>query len=771
MFNSTLTGNARVWFGDLPKDSIDSYDDLKESFLENYLQQKNASKIQLKFIISSREMRNPWKNLCEARSQTDAKLQEWKLWKATKVRAKAGQIHPPDKNTKRNTGLDKGKFKPPPSMITPIEKTLANSTSFIGNKPMEKTRQRQQKGGNVKKGKIASNTNGEEDGTKGPMIIKAEMRGHFVHRMFRLEVRSQMVPATTPLIEFCEEIIWPRGQISLLVKIGDEEQSMSAWMNFMVVRGRAKGVVRSTKTHLDIFAWKLADMTGFPHHIAEHMLNIHEGCLPVRQKKTGQTPERNKAIYEEVEKLVDASIMKDVHYHSRLSNPVMVKKHDGSWRTCVDFKDLDKACPKNGYPLLEMDWKVESLCGYPFKYFLDAYKGYNQIKMAKEDEEKTTFITSQGILCYSKMRFGLKNARATYQRLLDKAFQKQIGRNLEVYVGDLVIKSCTEQEEPGMIKYLEKAKALTSTFKEFSIKQVPRGENKKADALSKIASTSFAHLSKQVLVEELKEKSIDEKEVLAVVEKEGRTPLQANYVLREIHEGSCSMLAGPRSVVAKALRLGRLFPEGHGKVKFLIVAIDYFTKWIEAKLATTITGAQIKKFVSDSIVCRFGLPGEIISDNEKQFRDKPFKDWCEKLCEGIKARLDERSKNLMKDISHVLWAHRTMIKSSNRETPFSLTYWTKAVIPVEIGMPTLRTSKADMIKNDEALEINLDLLEEKREQAAIQEAKSKSMMEKYYNVRNTSFKPGDLVYRSNEESNAEEGGKLRPKWKGPYEVT
>nr|GEW85570.1 reverse transcriptase domain-containing protein [Tanacetum cinerariifolium] len=124
-------------------------------------------------------------------------------------------------------------------------------------------------------------------------------------------------------------------------------------------------------------------------------------------------------------------------------------------------------------------------------------------------------------------------------------------------------------------------------------------------------------------------------------------------------------------------------------------------------------GAQIKKFVWDNIVCRFGLPGEIVSDNEKQFRDNPFKDWCKKLCirqrfasikhpqtnglmervnkslgEGIKAWLDERSKHWMEEISHVLWAHRTMIKSSNRETPFSLTYGTKAAIPVEIGMPT-----------------------------------------------------------------------------------
>ncbi|GKE82795.1 reverse transcriptase domain-containing protein [Tanacetum coccineum] len=168
----------------------------------------------------------------------------------------------------------------------------------------------------------------------------------------------------------------------------------------------------------------------------------------------------------------------------------------------------------------------------------------------------------------------------------------------------------------------------------------------------------------------------------------------------------------------------------------------------------------------------FGLPREIISDNGKQFKDNPFKDWCEKLCihqrfnsvkhpqanglveranrslgEGIKARLDERSKDWIEEIPHVLWAHRIMIKSSNRDTPFSLTYGTKAVIPAEIGMPTLRIAEIDMVQNDEALEINLDLLEERMEQAAIREARSKAKMEKYYKskVRNTSFKPGDLV--------------------------
>ncbi|GKB80656.1 reverse transcriptase domain-containing protein [Tanacetum coccineum] len=339
---------------------------------------------------------------------------------------------------------------------------------------------------------------------------------------------------------------------------------------------------------------------------------------------------------------------------------------------------------------------------------------------------------------------------------------------------------------------------------------------KKADALSKIASTSFAHLSKQVLVEELNEKSISTVEVLAVVEEEGDTWMTP--IFKYLMDGTLSVeVKKARAVKRKSSPQQKLspitspwpfykwgidivgpFPEGPRKVKFLIVAIDYFTKWIEAKLVATITGNQIKKFVWDNIVCRFGLPGEIISDNGKQFQDNPFKDWCKKLCirqhfasvkhpqtnglveranrslgEGIKARLDERSKNWMEELPHVLWAHRIMIKSSNGGTPFSLTYGTEAVIPAEIGMPTLRTTEVDLVQNNEALEINLDLLEERREQAAIREAKSKAKMESYYNskVHSISFKPGDLVYNNNDVSRGKDTWKLGPKWEGPYEVT
>nr|GEY95290.1 reverse transcriptase domain-containing protein [Tanacetum cinerariifolium] len=754
----------------------------------------------------------------------------------------------------------------------------------------------------------------------------------------RPEIKSQMVPATTSLTGFSVETIWLLGQLRLLTEnkrnssgaihssrkmlkfpveggivtirstiliptectsvntssvVSKEERTRPD--NFKVAlhpdfpdqevairgtlsdKGRTK-LCSILKKNLDIFAWQPSDKTGVPRSVAEHRLNIREGYSPVRQKKRGQAPERAKAIQAE--------------------------------------------------PLLEIDWKVESLYGYTCKYFLDAYKGYHQIQLAEPDEEKIAFHTGQGVYCYTKMPFGPKNAGTTYQRLMDKAFDTQIYRNIEVYVHDLVVKSYTEaemlrdiketfrtlgkinmklnpkkyafglaegmflgyvvtpdgikpseqslqlfktlkkcikksdfhwtaeaeqdfkqlkqhllklpllvapklkeeliiylsatygaisavlmtergatqtpiyfisrvlqglklnytpieklvlslvfaakrlrwyfqahpitvitdqpikqimsrsivagrlqkwsimlgehiitymprtsvkgqiladfliempdedpqaapvvdtQQEPwtlftdgsscvdgsgvsvdsklvanqvlrtyvskedNMVKYLDKVKSSIEGFTNFSISQVPRSKNKKADALSKIASTSFTHLSKQVLVEVLKDKSIKEKE------EGGKKAPHQNPTVR-VNGGNSLQAVIPHAVV---------------------------------KMCWTAPGE-----------------GEIVSDNDKQFSDNPFKDWCDKLNitqrfasvkhpqsnrlierenrslgEGIKARLGKGNKNWVEELPHVLWAHRTMIKSSHGDTPFSLTYGTEAVIPTEIGMPTYRIAE------------------------------------------------------------------------------
>ncbi|XP_019053694.1 PREDICTED: uncharacterized protein LOC109114857 [Nelumbo nucifera] len=172
-----------------------------------------------------------------------------------------------------------------------------------------------------------------------------------------------------------------------------------------------------------------------------HKLSVDLSSKPVRQKNRNFALEHWKAIEEEVQKLLNAGFIREVHYPIWLSNVVMVKKANGKWRICIDFTNLNRAYPKDSFPLSRIDHLVDTTTGYELLSFTDAFSGYNQIKMHPDDEENTSFITEHGTYCYRVMPFGLKNARATYQRLVDKVFKEQMGRNIKAYVDDMVVKS------------------------------------------------------------------------------------------------------------------------------------------------------------------------------------------------------------------------------------------------------------------------------------------------------------------------------------------
>nr|XP_027088503.1 uncharacterized protein LOC113709849 [Coffea arabica] len=198
--------------------------------------------------------------------------------------------------------------------------------------------------------------------------------------------------------------------------------------------------------YAEIFAWSADDMPGIPTELAVHRLHVDPNVRPVKQKKRNFASERKEVVKSEVGKLLEAKIVKEVYFPTWLANPVLVKKEEKAWRMCVDFTDLNKACPKDYYPLPRIDQLVDSTAGYEIFCFLDAFKGYHQIALDEEDQEKTSFITEDGTYCYVTMPFGLKNAGATYQRLVNKLFRNQIGRNLEVYVDDMLVKSRTQEQ-------------------------------------------------------------------------------------------------------------------------------------------------------------------------------------------------------------------------------------------------------------------------------------------------------------------------------------
>ncbi|GJZ06229.1 hypothetical protein Tco_0540022 [Tanacetum coccineum] len=140
------------------------------------------------------------------------------------------------------------------------------------------------------------------------------------------------------------------------------------------------------KKNKDIFAWESSDMIGVPRRIIKNALNANPSITPVSQKRRVFSLENIQVVTQEVVEWLKADIVRPVRYLTWISNPVLVKKEDRSWRMCIDFKNINSTCLKDYYPLPEIDLKIESVMGYPLKCFLDTYKGYHQVQMAEEDE-------------------------------------------------------------------------------------------------------------------------------------------------------------------------------------------------------------------------------------------------------------------------------------------------------------------------------------------------------------------------------------------------
>ena len=153
-----------------------------------------------------------------------------------------------------------------------------------------------------------------------------------------------------------------------------------------------KGLIRFLREHIDMFAWSHEDMPGIDPSVITHRLNVYPSFKPVRQKNRVFALERDNAIKEEVQKLTLAKFIREVYYLDWLANVVMGKKANGKWRMCVDFTDLNKACPKDSYPLPRIDQLVDSTASHRLLSFMDAFSGYNQIRMDETYQEKTSFV-------------------------------------------------------------------------------------------------------------------------------------------------------------------------------------------------------------------------------------------------------------------------------------------------------------------------------------------------------------------------------------------
>ncbi|GKV50078.1 hypothetical protein SLEP1_g56795 [Rubroshorea leprosula] len=724
------------------------------------------------------------------------------------------------------------------------------------------------------------------------------------------------------------------------------------------------------REHKDIFAWCPADMLGIDPKVACHRLGVNPVAVPVRQKVRHFGAERTAAIEEEVAKLKEAGFIQEITFSEWLSNVVMVKKANGKWRMCVDFTDLNKVCPKDNYPLPNIDELVDNSFGYVVFSLCDAYSGYNQIPMAKEDRDKTTFIAAGATCCYVVMPFGLKNAGATYQRGIEvnpekiravlemkppssiKEVHKLMGKvvalsraipgeKLYLYIAAsteaisaaLVREDGSKQEPVYYVskvlqgvetrhKPLEKlayakpdlagrlvrwsieltqfelefqprrvmkAQVLADFIAELSkeekavmqappidvpckkkapkpkkptknlpsnlvwnlyadgssnaagsgagiilispkgetfecalkfnfeasnnraeyeallgglrlakaagveylriysdsqligyeLSQVRRSENLKVDALAKLASTGLGVSGVEVYIETLSSPSIEMENasptqeeqnwidpiltflksgILPEDEKEAKR-LRRKAAWYTIFDGFAHvqhqpanplhMIVAPWPFAQWGMDILGPFPKAKGRKKFLIVAIDYFTKWIEAEPVAQITEQKVEEFVKKHIMCRFGMLRVLVTDNGMQFASEAFKDFCQT------GKIERRF----------------LVRAQLETEGLSLQQIEQRFASVAYPESNGQAEAANKAILESLKKKNLDLLDEARDLSQIHVAHYHRRVEKYYNskVRPKDLHQGDWVLRKAEvtECNSREG-KLRPSWEGPY---
>ncbi|KAJ3684300.1 hypothetical protein LUZ61_013464 [Rhynchospora tenuis] len=319
---------------------------------------------------------------------------------------------------------------------------------------------------------------------------------------------------------------------------------------------------------------------------------------------------------------------------------------------------------------------------------------------------------------------------------------------------------------------------LMSDFDSVLIEHVPRGQNETADALSKLAKSG--------LDKERKAKTAE--------------------ILNETHQGICGSHQGPRILGKRIMRQGYYWPNlrkdaedlvrSKRNLKFIVVAVEYFTKWIEVKALSLITSQKITDFLEHHIVYRYGIPHTIITDNGRQFTGAPFKNYCRGLgieinfasvchpqtnglaevsnrtiLEGLKKKIEGTKNTWPEYLSEVVWAYNTTPRSATKRSPYALVYGMEAVIPMEIVHPTLRTISYSTQRNAERRIEEIEMIHELREEASARQTEYQRKMRKVFDkkVAPRHYQPGDWVLRR-AAAVGKQIGKLDPAWDGPFEI-
>ncbi|VFQ94437.1 unnamed protein product [Cuscuta campestris] len=629
--------------------------------------------------------------------------------------------------------------------------------------------------------------------TKQPVKYDSQV-GEVTAQLLRAEEKRPRVEVAGDI----EEVELEPGTPGKLVRIG---KGLGAEL-----RSRVISVLRRFRK---VFAWSPADMPGLDYKVAVHRLNVLPDAKPVKQKRRHLSHERRDFVKKEAHRIVVltneplASLTRSPAASARMTKwAVFISQYNVEFRPRPSIKgqalaDFQVECTarevtRNQTEIrAEKDWWIMSIDGSTGSRSCGA---------------GIVLITPENFRLYYaiRFRFRVSNNEAEYEALINglKILGKIGVSKVQVYTDSrLVVGQITgefEAKEERMKKYRDLALEMLGRF-EFKLEHIPRAQNAEADVLSKLSAESPEYISRIATVEELVTPSLNNNEViwvsadppewldrLAKYIEDGETPEdpQEARLLRmraptykgyfwptmrkdcEEYVRKCPTcqefqnIPGrpatdytPISSVIPFSRWGidivGALPKGAGQARWIVVAIDYFTKWVEAEPLAGITGRQMIDFVGTNILCRFGVLKQIISDNGTQFEEAEFQNFLKTW-----------------GIQHT----KVSVARATGDTPFGLAYGFEARAPAEVVIPTRREKEYDPEVNEQNQAVELNFVEERRNEARIQAENYRRQVKSYFDskVKPRAFQVGDYVLRKREKSQPTKGGKLAKKYEGPY---
>nr|GEV66997.1 reverse transcriptase domain-containing protein [Tanacetum cinerariifolium] len=741
---STLDNKARAWFDKLPPGSIDNWGSLQEKFLNRFgmLKAYDKDPTEISKIVRKGNETPPFQRKRAFRStelpwgefqRRDTPVQ-WQL----EMALESGKLNYSVKDVRQRGGGGNGTMAH--KRESPIMRSLGRGI-----------------GGRSQGGRISvSGFFGEHIKPLGKIELGVRFRGS--GRCQRAIMKFRIIPAPSPY-----NIILGRSGLKKLRAVEPPEEKETqdtvgpteqvlvnpAYPEQLVVIGKGLSPEGSTqlknlvKKNTDIFVWEPADMTGVTKNIIKHFLNANPLVAPAKTKDIaemqspkawGNAKSGGKVSGAKPTKLCSAgkagsSLTACIQKIEKILQSSSYHRHYGP---------TNQANFKQGRHVGKKDYKEECVL---YTNGASSAKG-SGVRLVLISPIKTEYTYAL------RLNFKSTNNQAEYEALLSglRIAKKIRVQSLSVNVDSKLVanqinvnyEACKE----NMIRYLSKEKEYIGCFKIFKIQNIPRNKNQRADVLSRLASVAFNHLTKEILVETLDVPSMDMEEINAVVEEEKETWM---------------------TPVINCLERG-VWPEDQNEARALRIKIGQYVMeegvLFKRSYLMPMLCLEENKIRNDSRGLFYKVDrGQTTSQNDRE-RSVCMGQHClsangvverenRSLMEGIKTRLGNGRKGWVDELPNVLWAHRTSLKTKNGETPYNLTFKSEAVIPAEISMPTHRTM---MIKegegNKEEMRLNHDLLTERREETAIQEARYKMKMEQYYNKRvcSMSFKVGEYVY-------------------------